>query len=77
MSKTILAAGASPFAHLVGRMLGQKVTGKKAEDDGLEPEDEGEIDQSVVDDVLDDADADDVEDGAKKGTGTKGERLYD
>lgn len=63
MSKNTLLAGTAPFAHLLGRVLGKKPDGKKAEDGDLAPDDDDVVDQGEVDDALDDANVDDVEDG--------------
>lgn len=78
MKTATLAGGASPFAHLLGGMFGRKPTAAKADDDGIAPADEGEIDQSEVDDAIDDAGVEDVEDegdGTGKGKKAKGKKA--
>lgn len=83
---TTLRAGTSPFAHLLSGVAAAaaRVTGKRADDDGIDPEDEGEIDQGELDDDVED-DVEDVEEGGnpepapdgKKGKKAKGKKAED
>ena len=72
--KTVLAAGTSPFAHLLGgaAALAGRALGKKAEDD-TPIEDEGPTDEDqVVDDLKD---VEEPGDEGKKGKKAKGRKA--
>jgi hypothetical protein len=76
MSKTTLAAGTSPFAHLLAIVTGRPASAKKAEDetpDNVDPDAEEDEDKPEAEEDKPEEDAED--DKPDEGDGKKGKRA--